>query len=58
MNGVQLTPRPVERVENIIRGDVLPVATGGFDDIEIHPPQAAHAVAQMLQETPDEGAEQ
>lgn len=58
MSGVQLTPRQVERVENIIRGAMLPVATGGFEDIEIHAPQAAQAVAQMLQETPDEGAEQ
>lgn len=47
---MELTEHQVERVENIIRGAMLPVATGGFADIDVHAPQAAQAIAQMLRE--------
>lgn len=49
-----LTDEQRESIENIIRGAMLPVATGGFSAIEVHAPGAADAIANVLarEETP------
>jgi hypothetical protein len=46
---VKLTPEQRESIENIIRGAMAPVATGGFSAIEIHAPGAARAIINMIE---------
>lgn len=43
-----LTEKQRESIENIIRGAMLPVATGGFPAIDVHAPGATNAIVSML----------
>jgi hypothetical protein len=50
---MHLTASQRESIENIIRGAMLPVATGGFDAIEVHAPAAARAIAAVTEREGD-----